>query len=759
MAKPLATAFLVTAVSVLLAPSVTAAQPAVETGRAEEREEGGVSGSRANPLEVPKTLSPVKVDGVLDDEAWDDALVVPVPYEVRPAENTPAPVRTDCLLTYGPSHLYVAFRAYDPDPGAIQAHLSDRDTAYADDWVAVALDTFDDERRAYDFLSNPLGVQMDAIETRSGGDDSWDGIWDSAGRIYDWGYAVEMAIPFHQLRFQRTQGQQTWGFDAVRRYQRSVSHHLGAFPRDRNNDCYLCQTIKIRGFEGVSPGRNLEVAPTVTTIRTDERSELPDGELGHADPDVDAGLSVRWGMTPNLTLNGTVNPDFSQVEADSLQLDINAPFALFYSEKRPFFTEGSDFFRTLKNVVHTRTMRDPAWGLKLTGKEGANTLGAYVVRDEITNLIFPGSQSSSATSLAMDNTSAVLRYKRDFGTRYTLGAIATGREADEYANRVVGVDGTFRLTETDSIQLQLLRSTTRYPDEVAAAFGQRTGSFSDELISFEYDHVARNAGWWLDYEQVGADFRADLGFMPMVDYRNVEGGSSYTWIAEPGRRWTQIRTGNELHYFEDTNGGLIGKNASAWLWYQGTLQSSIYVRGTRTREVYNATQFDRTSFTVEGELRPIGDLELFLQVRYGDRIDYANTRLGKRILLQPYLSYNLGKHLRLILMHTFEQMTIEGDRLYTANISQSTIRYQFGRRTFVRAVAQYVDYDYNTELYVEEIAPEFRRLFSQFLFSYKINPQTVLLLGYSDNYFGSHEYGLTQADRTFFIKLGYAWLR
>ena len=415
------------------------------------------------PYRVPFASSAVVLDGVLDEQAWADALVIDVNFEVSPGENVPAPVKTEVLLAYDKDTLYAAFRCYDPEPSKIRARIRDHDDMGGDDWVALILDSFNDERRCLEYFSNPLGAKGDAIEYPTGGDSSWDAIWDCAGRIHDWGWAVEMAIPFSQISFQRKDGPQIWGFDAVRRYPRNLPHHIGAFPRDRNNNCYMCQAIKIEGFDGASPGRNIEFIPTITAGRTDSRDQMPDGEMSKESQDAEFGLTARWGITPNMTFNFTANPDFSQVEADARQLDINEPFALSYDEKRPFFTEGADFFDTSLDVVYTRTMRDPNWGLKLTGKEGTNTIGAYVIQDDLTNLIFPGSQSSSGDTMFVDNTSSVFRYKRDLGSRYTIGAIATDREATDYFNRVAGVDGRLLLTGKDALSFVALGSSTDYP--------------------------------------------------------------------------------------------------------------------------------------------------------------------------------------------------------------------------------------------------------------------------------------------------------
>jgi len=724
--------------------------------------ENNGSGTTEDPYIVPITDAKIAVDAVLDEEAWQKALTLELKYEVRPGENVTPPVRTEVLLTYDADFFYAAFRCYDPTPSAIRAHLRDRDTLGGDDWIALILDTFNDQRRSFDFIVTAQGVQFDQIETQSSEDNGWDTIWNSASRITDWGYAVEIAIPFSSIRFQRKEGSQIWGFDAVRRYPREHAYHIGLFPRDRSNNCYLCQAVKIEGFHGANPGRNIELNPTAIAVRTDERTDFPHGDMTKRDQEAELGLTARWGITPNMTFNLTANPDFSQVEADAQQLDINEPFALFYPERRPFFTEGADFFSALESIIYTRTLRDPSWGLKLTGKEGANTIGAYVVRDEITNLIIPGSQGSNQTSLDKANTSSVLRYKRDFGSRYTVGFLATDRERKDYFNRVFGVDLDFRLTPTNQIQLLVLGSSTKYPDEVMESFNQSSGTLSDRLVSFEYDHYTRTWGWWADYEDAGSKFRADLGYYPRVGYRNVEGGLLYTWNATSGSWWSYFRLGSELNYFEEQDGKLLNKRASLWFSYSGTMQSYLYLRGWNTREAYADRKFDLIYFMIEGGFWPSSNLQLSTYTIFGDQIDYANIRLGKRLRINPWLTLNLGKHLRLSLDHTYERMSVQDARLYTANISQLSAIYHFNVRTFFRTIIQYVDYDYNPYNYTYEIDSKDKRFFTQLLFSYKINPRTVLFLGYNDNYQGSQDFGLTQSNRTFFIKffikLGYAWV-
>ena len=171
---------------------------------------------------------------------------------------------------------------------------------------------------------------------------------------------------------------------------RDAFYRIALVPYDRNDRCRTCQQAKLIGFEDVDPGRNLEITPTLTSVQTSTREDFPNGPLETSDPDVEPGLTVNWGMTTNMTLAATLNPDFSQVEADVVELDINREFAIFFPERRPFFLEGSDYFDTQFRAVYTRTLADPDWGLKLTGKEGKNALGAFVARDSVTSLLLPG---------------------------------------------------------------------------------------------------------------------------------------------------------------------------------------------------------------------------------------------------------------------------------------------------------------------------------------------------------------------------------
>jgi hypothetical protein len=716
---------------------------------------------------VAAATSAIKVDGELDEKAWDDATVIKVLYEWLPGDNVPAPVDTDCLVTFDTHNFYIAFRCFDPEPSKIRAHLMDRDamdTFIQDDHIDFMLDTFNDERRAFQFRANPLGVQADANFSESEGyeDFSWDAIWASKGNIAEWGYTVEIAIPFNQLRFSRTSEVQTWGISVGRSYPRSVRHRMTSHRRDRDLTCIQCQFDKITGFQGISPGLNIELDPTLTTIRTDSREDFPMDlnapmENGKIDPD--PGLTARWGITPNLILNATVNPDFSQVEADVRELEVNTRFAIRYPEKRPFFLEGADFFLTPMEAVFTRTVADPDAGLKFTGKMGKNAVGIFGAYDRVNNLLFPSNQGSLSTALDQGVGSGVFRYRRDIGRTSNIGVLYTGRVSDDYYNHVAGVDGFFQINRTKQFRIQYLHSETKYEDKISADFGQKNGAMGGDALYAEFIHFGRKWLYVFNYEDYNPDFRADYGYIPRVDMRRGTGLIGYTFWGERDDWFTQLRFMLRGNLVYDYEGNLTDRGVNISASYQGPLQSTLVTQYERSREFYLAEYYDLDQVVVVTQLKPIGGLSFNAILQYGDSIDYINARQAIGLNLLPSLEFSLGKHININLQHAFQRLSLEGNKIFTANLSQVNLIYNFSVRMFVRVIVQYLNVERNLDLYSFPIMDRTQTVFTQFLFSYKLNPQTVLFIGYSDNYLGMTNIDVTQTNRTFFVKLGYAWTK
>lgn len=740
--------------------------PVLSPGTASAQDVAGGAGPGSADFQITLATGPIEVDGLLDESAWSDATRITLPFEWFPGDNVPAPVDTEVFVTFDDENLYLGFRAHDLDPTSIRANLADRDTPFQDDHVGVMIDPFNDERRGFQFRINPLGVQMDAIFSENEGfeDFSWDAIWDSSGRITEEGYQVEVAIPFKSLRFPRSAEPQTWGFMAFRSQPREVRHRLRSHPTDRDRACILCQMNEMVGIEGVDPGKNVEVTPTLTAVRTDTRPDWPSGSWESGNGEYEPGVTARWSVTPNLVFNGTVNPDFSQVEADVAQLEVNNRFALYFPERRPFFLEGADFFLTPLNVIFTRTVADPEAGAKLTGKEGANAVGFFLTRDRVNNLIFPGNQGSASTSLSDDVTAGVLRYRRDVGAGSTVGGLMTVREGTGYHNRVYGADAFLRLSATNTIQAQYLSSDTEYPSEIVTSYGQKEGAFGGNAYHLQFLHRSRDWVALANLEQLGADFRSDAGFIPRVDTRGGEARVQKTWwAAQPGQWYSFINAGILASRTEDLDRNLTDERIQFIGGYSGPMQSNVNVALAIRKELYAGDLFRDLGAAFLGfEIRPSGIATLGFGSELSETIDYLAGEEGTQITAGPRAELKLGRHLNLNLQHSYRRLERDGEWAFIANLSQIRAVYNFNVRTFFRVIVQYQNIERNPGKYDFTVNKETKTVFTQFLFSYKVNPQTVIFLGYSDNAQGMLTPELTRTDltrhnRTFFLKLGYAW--
>lgn len=723
-------------------------------------EENHRASQEKSTLIVTKASSAIRLDGIIDERAWQDALRLELNYEFSPGENVAPLVRTEVFVTYDEAYVYIAAKAYDPDPSQLRVRFRDHDSAWSDDYIGVTFDTFNDERRAYVFRSSPLGAQIDWIldDVAGRNDESWDAIWNSAGRITDFGYEVEMAIPFNQIRFQATGGPQTWGLDIMRNYPRSQVRRIGLVPRIRGNNSYLSQIAKVRGFEGVSPGRNVELIPTFTASRTDERSDFPAGDLEEKESKTDLGLTARWGVTPNITLLGTVNPDFSQVEADVAQLDVNERFALNFPETRSFFLESSDFFDTQRDLVHTRSIVDPSSAVKLTGKQGNHLYGVIAARDDFTTIIMPGSQRSDEASFDLESTGIIGRYRYDFGRNSTVGLLFTDREADGYYNRVLALDTSYRLSSSDSLRFNVGGSQTRYNQAMIDEFGLDDRDYDDGFLFVRYDHEKRNWDFRAFYAETGEDFRADLGFMPRVNQRFWQVAGEYTWWGTEEDFYNQMELGWEYKEDYERDGTLLRREIEGEWEFSGALETEIELNVGYRTQFFNGVEFEQYFQSIEFGMRPTADVSFEIEFEHGDGIDFRHTRGGEEYELQGEISWNIGRHLFLEFDHELSIFDVEGGRLFTANQPQARFIYQIDRRSFFRAILQYTDVRRDPDLYSRPVEEVEQELFTQLLYSYKLNPQTVLFLGYSDNYFSTEDFSLTQTDRTFFFKVGYAWL-
>jgi hypothetical protein len=742
----------------------------------------------AAPTSIPRITQQPTIDGILDQDEWRSAVMYTLDYETDPAENVKPEVETKVYIAEDGETLYIAFEAFDPNHEEIRAYYRDRDRSYSDDFVGIVLDTFNDESRAYEFFANALGAQMDMIMNQNTGeDDSWDAIWDSAGQINQQGYVVEMAIPLNQLSFAQLD-KQTWGIDLVRFRPRSTRQRISVFAKDRDNNCYLCQTIKITGFENLTPSANLTVVPTLTAEKSENREY--DRETGQLDDwktstnDQEVGLDVKWGVTPNATLSATVNPDFSQVETDSTQFSVNQQFALFFEEKRPFFLESADYFNTQINTVYTRSIADPDAGLKYTGKHGNSTVGLMTGVDNVTNLILPSKDGSDRSSLKNQTTDAaeksnfaVARYSYDLGNASNVGVIATNRQGDQYNNSVFGVDAKYRLDNANRVSFQVLRSSTDYPEYVYGFEEENDNSsqepvalptaYSGNALNIGYNHDQRNWYAYSNYRYIDKGFRADLGFVGQVDFDKFVAGGGYTWFGEKGDFLNRIRVNGDWDITHDNQGQLLEKEAEMHINLNGPLQSyfhgGVVSRDTVFRDKYHQETFYMNSFA----MTPVDGFSFEIWRTAGDQIDYRHNQMGDVVDYGIWMKYNINKNLEFTLRNINANLDVPDGELYKLTAYDIKLTYQMDMKNRLRFTMQKGQTLKNVELY-QRYAPEGKtigdipereRAAMQLLYSHVINPQTVFYLGYSDDGYSDDKIkSIEKNNRQLFLKVSYAWM-
>lgn len=700
------------------------------------------------------TASVIEVDGEMSEPAWSAATPIDLPWEWFPGDNLQAPVETRCRVTFDPRALYVGCRALDPEPELLRAFYAERDQGPDQDQVVVTLDPFGDRRRAFVFGVTGLGVQRDGVLGSGGLDLDWDTIWDAAAQPGPEGWTVEMAIPFRSLAFP-AEGDGRWGVVIERVWPRGSRYRMGSVPLDRDDDCFLCQAGTVEGLVGLEPGRSLELDPTLTLLRTDRRDPFPDGDLEADREDVELGLTVEWDPATDFVAAATVNPDFSQVEADLAVLEVNRRFAIEFPERRPFFLEGAEMFETAGNLelVFTRTVADPVAGAKLVGKRGRHGVAAFVTRDRINNLVLPSPQSSDEVSLRDDVTTAVGRWRIDAGRASVVGALVTDREAAGYHNRMVAIDGLVRPAPAHRLRFHVGGSSTRYPERVAAAAGER--DLRGWIAFARYDYDADRWGLEASWRHVGEGFRADAGFVPRVGLRGPEIQVRRTYRTD-GSWLDRLDVVAEAQWLERSDGRLVDRKFGAGAGFQGPWQTEVEVRLARRSVAFDDRVFDLDVVEIEAVSRPVGGLSVGLELAAGDEVDSDNARRSTVVELGPTARLRIGRGLDLSWSHRRQALDHRGEPVHRASLHELRAVWHFSIRSFVRAILQRRVLERRPERFDQPVDRRQERLFAQLLYSYEVDPRTAIFAGYTDDWRGDDETDLLRKSRTFFVKLAYA---
>ncbi|HUF02632.1 MAG TPA: carbohydrate binding family 9 domain-containing protein [Aridibacter sp.] len=755
---------------------------------------------KANPVTIPYFDEQPVIDGHLDDEVWKRAAVFKDFIQTEPGDLVPPSRETIAYMGYDSKNLYIAFFCFD-EPDKIRATVAKRDSVGGEDYVGVFLDTFGDQRRAYILQFNPLGIQADGIKTVSDfrSDFSVDIVMESKGAIVENGWSVEVRIPFKSLRYEAGEGKM-WGVDFWRRIDRFNREIVGWMPM-RRGVSELRQLGRITGLVGIDTERTIEIVPSVTVSQSGQRvvdSNIPPGSFfDNEGLEADVGVSVKFQVTPNVTIDLAVNPDFAEVEADAPVVRANERFPIFFPEKRPFFLEGKDIFDSPLQIVNTRNIADPDVAAKVTGKIGKNTFGVMTAVDR-----FPNTDTRAYVG--------VLRLKRDVFDNSSIGVFATQYNfGAERKNTLGGFDGRFYLNQRTLLDVQAVFTHTRGffydPDTDVRKFRSGNGAAYRVLL----DYTGRNRGWSVEASGRTRDYRADVGFTRRT---NTHGGS-FRWRLgtepKPENTLIGITTRGSHGLSADESGRLQGATLASLntnFKFQDQLDVNISF-GSSVEKIYEDEFGPRRSDTQEGAFFGAderGTLQWYGEANIGKTFSkrfsvYAETGFSQNALdldfgasevflrvspvylqylidrqtdptleeppLDPGKSFRMRYELRVNLQPTDswninlsynrQRLTRHDSDLVAFDSNIVTLRsvYQFTRFTFAR-----VRWDY------ESVNRTFN---GQMLFGWNPNPGTAFYVGYNDNLFykgfnpftGMFDDGLRRDGRSFFVRASYLFRR
>lgn len=505
--------------------STTANSVAAEAPKAAKIE---IPPEKRGAILIPKASSVPVIDGRADEDVWQRASVFKDFYQTYPGDNTAPSKPTEVRVMYDEKNLYVSFKCWD-EKDKIRATIAKRDNVFGEDNVRMWLDTYNDQRRAYVLGFNPLGVQQDGIFTEGqGADFSVDIVMDSKGIIEDWGWSVEVSIPFKSLRYTAGKGK-LWGFNVARNIDRFNDEFDQWLPDDRNVSGFLIKHGKITGLEDVKYERTLEIVPSITLSETGRKVRtiprhlvnplsVDPGRFVNEPIKKDIGVTLKYTISPSVTLDAAINPDFAEIEADAPVITANQRFPIFFQEKRPFFLEGVDIFNSPLRVFHSRNIVDPDVALKLTGKLGKTSFGILAASDKapgnysLEEIQDPFNRPRIDEFIDKNSMFAVVRVKRDFGAENNIGFFGTYRNFVEQKNLLAGFDGRIKISPTMTSQFQ-----------VVATHSKRC--FFD------------------------AEFETSLNPGQALSNRQICGGGQFGSVTVLGSPYNQYKVGNGLGYY------------------------------------------------------------------------------------------------------------------------------------------------------------------------------------------------------------------
>ena len=713
------------------------------------------------PIRIGRAAGPITIDGELGDEGWQGAAKIEVWYETNPGDNIEPSVKNAAFLAFDDKFLYAAFEFMDPNPGSIRAPYGDRDTIGGGiDFGGLIINPSGDGKTGIEFFANPRGIQYDAIQSDVSGEDSApDYFWSSSARIHEDRWTLEIRIPFSSLRYPK-EGSRPWGIILYRNYPRDRRYQIFSAKLPRDVSCFICNSTPLVGLESLPASAGLVVAPYVAA----RQESLPSGGTGTSleseDPEYDGGVDAKWTPNAGTAVDATIRPDFSQIESDVPVISTNERFAIFLPEKRPFFLEGKDLFSLPFNAVYTRTVNDPGWGARITGRQGSTSYTALVASDKGGGLvILPGPNNSQFADEAFESVNMIARARRESGQSFA-SFLVTDREIDSGGhNRVFGPDFQYRPNPNDWITGQALYSVSKTPDlpDLAAEWDGR--DLAGHAATLQWFRGTRTYDITLNGFDIADEFRADLGFIPQVGIR--EGYGEYGYTFRPKGFLSRVRTFLISDYTADRVGNLVFQEVSPGIGMDGRGNLFMRYRVATDRIEAGDGPIGRTQFIYLIQASPsrvFNALELSGWI--GEQIDFDNSRPGHGASVTFLATIRPTDHLAIGLDGEYRYLDVEhGQRLFTAQVEWVKATYTFGPRSFLRLIGQQERTDQNPALYQDPVSEHTGSRSFSALYAYKLNWQTVFFVGYGDEKALTDEDEFVPESRSVFFKVSYAFQR
>lgn len=709
----------------------------------------GIAFAQQPSIKPVRVAQPPAIDGRLDDAAWTGAAHITQFVQRRPLDGAPATEQTEIYIAYDSERLYFGIYAHYSDPSLVRANRVDRDQIWSDDRVSVIVDPFRDQQRGYRFAINAYGVQGDALVASGGtgaagaasaagpGDLSWNVLFASAGMLTSDGWTAEFSVPFKSLRYPaRSAGEShRWGLQIERDIEGKDENVVWA-PISRDVMSELGQMGTLDGMSNLSTSRNLELLPTVTAIQA---GRLHAAGRFQSDTVKEAGANLKYGLTSNLTFDFTYNPDFSQIESDRQQIEVNQRFAVLYPELRPFFLEGQEIFRVPGPItfIHTRTIVDPRYGAKLSGKIGKTTMGLLVANDEA-----PG-KVDNRQDPAFERTAQFVigRARYDLYRESTASVIFTNRGFMGQHSRAVGGDGDFALGPTHRFFARVIAT-----DHRDAAGVRRKGYFYD----FNLRKAGRNVSYSLISNAISPDLRTDVGFVRRTDQRQSLGNIAYRWWPEKWLiSWAPRLNHMRNHQFDGT---LQEETSGATLNFVFARNITVEAGVTREMERYRAIDFWKTRYSAAASVATSRRLTVTATINAGDQIRFvADPFLGTTrawdvaVALRPVPRFQSDFS---IAASRFRD-SLGGRQEFDVKILRSLSTYQFTERLLLRNITEHNTLD--------------KTVGENLLLTYRVNAGTVFYLGFDTRYRHADQIdstlhqgdAYTRTNRAVFTKLQY----